>query len=273
MLRTILILIPPTGSHLMSTLQYFRLMDTMARMSLRADSSRYFFGYVWWLLEPLLFVGVFYVVFDLILDSKRADFLVFLMCGKLAFIWFSKSVNQASSSIVSNKGLIARINVTKSLFPMAVIQEGLYRQMAVFALLIGFLLASGYSASWAWLYLVPVVLVNYVMIIACAFAGACLVCIVRDFSMFISLGMTFLLFTSGVFWDVRELGDPQKTEMVLALNPLAFMLDAYRQILMHATAPDWAHLLQIAVGAIVVLAIMLILMRRFSQYLALRALS
>lgn len=110
----------------------------MARMALRADASRYFLGYIWWLLEPLLFVAVFYVVFDVILDSRRADFLAFLMCGKLAFIWFSKSVNQAAISITSNKGLIGRINVTKTLFPMAVIQEGLYRQMAVFFLLFAF---------------------------------------------------------------------------------------------------------------------------------------
>ena len=273
MRRTTEIRIPLTGPYLMSVPQYLRLMDAMARMSLRADASRYFFGYLWWLLEPLLYVAVFYVVFDLILDSRRADFLVFLMCGKLTFIWFSKSVNQASNSIAANKGLIGRINVSKTLFPLAVIQEGLYRQVAVFALLMGFLFASGYAPSLAWIYLVPVILVNYLMIVTCAFVGACLVCIVRDFSMFISLGMTFLLFTSGVFWDVRELGDPEKTELVLALNPLAFMLDAYRQVLLHATAPDWVHLLQIAGGALLILLIMIVLMRRFSQYLALRALS
>jgi lipopolysaccharide transport system permease protein len=49
--------------------QYLRLIDTMARMALRADASRYFLGYIWWILEPLLFVGVFYVVFNVILES------------------------------------------------------------------------------------------------------------------------------------------------------------------------------------------------------------
>jgi lipopolysaccharide transport system permease protein len=49
--------------------QYLRLIDTMARMALRADASRYFLGYIWWVLEPLLFVGVFYVVFNVILES------------------------------------------------------------------------------------------------------------------------------------------------------------------------------------------------------------
>lgn len=264
---------PTSGARLMSFLQYLRLMDTMARMALRADASRDVLGYVWWVLEPLLFVAVFYVVFEVILQSGREDYLVFLMCGKLGFIWFSKSVNQAAGSIVSNRGLIGRVNVTKTLFPLSVIQEGLYRQMAVFLLLFCFLAYRGYSPDLAWFYLVPVIAVNYLMIVTCALIGACLVCIMRDFAMFISLGMTFLLFTSGIFWDVRSLGDPHMTEMVLAVNPLAFILDAYRQVLMHNTAPDWLHLLQLACGSVVLLVCIVLIMRRSSQYLALRALS
>ena len=88
------------------------------------------------------------------------------MTGKLVFVWFSKSVTHASSSIVSAKGLVGKINVPKTLFPMAVIQEGLYRQIAVFALLVIFLLSSGYTVTATWWYLVPVIVVNYVMIVA-----------------------------------------------------------------------------------------------------------
>jgi lipopolysaccharide transport system permease protein len=242
-------------------------------MALRADAARYFLGYIWWVLEPLLFVAVFYVVFELILKTGRADFLVFLMCGKLAFIWFSKSVNQAANSITANKGLIGRINVTKTLFPLAVIQEGLYRQVAVFLLLFCVLAFRGYYPDPTWFYLVPIILVNYLMIVACSLIGACLVCIVRDFTMVISLSMTFLMFTSGVFWDARTLGDPATTELVLAINPLAFILDAYRQVLMHATAPDWTHLLFIGLGSLVLLVLIVGIMRRSSEFLALRALS
>ncbi len=185
--------------------QYFRLIDIMARMALRADATRFFLGYIWWVLEPLLWVAVFYVVFVMILASRQADFLVFLMTGKLVFVWFSKSVTQASSSIVNSKGLVGKINVPKTLFPMAIVQEGLYRQVAVFALLFTFLLSSGYAVTATWWYLVPVILVTYVIIVACAFVGACLVCLARDFIQLISLGMMFLMFTSGIFWDVRGL--------------------------------------------------------------------
>lgn len=256
----------------MPLLQYIRLVDIMAKMSLRADATRFFLGYVWWILEPLLWVGVFYVVFVTIMASREADFLMFLATGKLMFVWFSKSVTQASSSIVGGKGLVGKINVSKTLFPMAVVQEGVYKQAAVFIMLVIILLSNGYTVSSTWWYLVPMVIVNYVVIVACAFVGACLVCLARDFAQLISLGMLFLMFTSGIFWDVRSL-DPEKAKLVLDLNPIAFLLDAYRQIMMHNTAPDMLHLLTIGAGFGALLCAMVLFMRHRSQYLALRALT
>jgi len=245
----------------------------MARMSLRADATRFFLGYIWWVLEPLLWVAVLYVVFETILGSRQEDFLMFLATGKMMFVWFSKSVTLASNSIINGRGLVGKINVPKTLFPMAVIQEGLYRQSAVFVLLTIFLLSNGYQITATWLYLVPLIIVNYLMIVACAFAGACLVCIARDFGQIISLGMLFLMFTSGIFWDVRALSDPYKTELLLAVNPVAFVIDAYRQIMMYDTPPDMLHLLSIGFGFGALLCAMVLIMRRSSQYLALKALT
>lgn len=245
----------------------------MARMALRADAARYFLGYIWWVLEPLLWVGVFYLVFVVLLDSREPNFMIFLATGKLAFVWFSKTVSQASNSIVSGKGLVGKISVPMSLFPMAVVQESLYRQAAVFAMLTGLLVSDGYAITMTWWYLVPLLLVYYILILACSFLGACMVCIARDFAQLISLGVMFLLFMSGIFWDVRTLGDPYKTELVMNLNPLAFILDAFRQIMMYNTPPDMVHLAAIGAGFSAMLFVMVLIMRGGSQYLALRALT
>ena len=253
--------------------QYFRMINVMARMALRADASRLFLGCIWWVLEPLLWVGVFYMVFVIILGTREEDFLPFLMVGKLSFVWFSKSVTQASNSIVASKGLVGKINVPKTLFPMAVVHEGLYRQAAVFAMMFIYVLIDGYAFTATWVYLIPVMLVNYVMIIACALIGACAVCMARDFAPLIGLGMMFLMFTSGVFWDVRMLADTATADMVLTLNPLAFLLDAYRQILLDGMPPDMGHLLSIGAGFGAVLCVMVLVMRRASHYLALKALT
>ncbi len=156
---------------------------------------------------------------------------------------------------------------------MSVVQEGLYKQMAVFTLLGLVLLGNDYAVGPGWLLVLPIAFVNYLMIVACALWGAILVCFVRDFSMVISLGMIFLMFTSGVFWDARALADPEMTALVLGLNPLAFILDAYRQVLMYQAPVDLAHLALIGLGSLVLGGLALLLMQRRGQLLALRALS
>ena len=257
----------------MSLIRFWILVDQMARMALKASASQLYLGYLWWVLEPLLYVAVFYVVFDVLLGTRRGDFLVFLMCGKLTFVWFSKSVVHAARSIVAGKGLIGKLDLPKALFPLASVQESLYKQLAVFALLLAFLLLNGYGVSAAWWWLPPILLVNYLMIVACALAAAVLVCLVFDFTMVIGLGMTFLLFVSGIFWDPRDLADPAMTDLVFALNPVAFILDAYRQVLMVGQAPAVGHLAVIGACSAVAVAAMLLIMRRYSQFLALRVIT
>ena len=260
----------------MTFAQYFRLVDIQARMLLKADASKFILGYLWWFLEPLLWVAVFYLVFNVILDRKGrsgGEFLLFLACGKFAFIWFSKTVTQASNSIVANKSLVSKINVPKSMFPMAAVQESIYRQASVYLCLFAMLVGFGTPATMHWLWLLPVVFVNYLVIAACSLVGAYLVCLVRDFSKVIPLAMMFLLFTSGIFWDIHAIGDPQKTELILALNPLAFLLDANRQVLLHQALPDFTHLFLLGLGATLLILVMFGLMYKNSQSLALRVLT
>lgn len=260
----------------MTIAQYYRLIDIQARMLLKANASKFILGYMWWFLEPLLWVAVFYLVFNVILDSKGrsgGEFLLFLACGKFTFIWFSKTVTQASNSIIANKSIVSKIDTPKSMFPMAVVQESLYRQASVYLCLFLFLIAFGTPVTMTWIWLVPVICVNYLVIVVCSLAGAYLVCLVRDFSKVIPLGMMFLLFTSGIFWDIRTIANPEKADLILTVHPLAFLLDANRQILLHGVPPDIAHLFYIGLGAAVLSLIMIGLMRKNSQFLALKVLT
>ena len=253
--------------------QYITLVDTLARFQLKAEARRFALGYVWWFLEPMLYVGVFYLVFDQLLGTRQPDFLVFLAVGKLTFIWFSKSVNQASLSLVNSKGLIAQVNLPKHLFPLSVIQEGVYRQSAVFIFLLVFLLFAGYSPQLNWLWLLPLIVLQYLLITGCAMLGALLVCWRRDFQMLVQLGTVFLLFMSGVFWDVQAIQNTDLVAWLSILNPLLVLLSAYREVLMMGQAPDTLALIWVLLESVLLITAALWLYRKLNYWLAQRALT
>ena len=248
------------------------LIHTIAGFSLKEESSRYFLGYFWWVAEPALFVAVFYLVFKILLQMEGDDFLLFLICGKLPFIWFSKSVTSAAPSIVNNSGLIGGIDLPKFIFPLAKVQESAYKQAVVFIMLLAFAAWLGPAPSLAWFWLVPILLAQYIMILAVALWVSYLVCYLRDIEFLVGMGMLLMLFLSGVFWDVRSLPDPDASSWLLKLNPLAFILDAYRQVLMFGKGVDVAHLLAL-IGVFSLVAVSAwFVMRRQSRSIALRVL-
>lgn len=238
----------------------FRLADMQARMGLKAEASKLVLSYLWWIIEPAMFIAVFYFVFEVLMRTGRGDFLLFLLCGKIPFVWFSKTVTLASASISGNRKLVGQMDIPKVFFPMASIQQSLYKEGVVILLALGVAIGLGATPTLMWLWLIPLALVQYLLIAVASFVGAICVARVEDARIVITLMMTFLLFVSGIFWDVARIPNPAVREGVLIANPLAFLIDAYRQIIMHNRMFDGTHLAilggLLAIALVVVFAVM-----------------
>ncbi|XOV89456.1 MAG: ABC transporter permease [Pseudomonadota bacterium] len=237
------------------------LVDLQARTALQAEASRLYLSYLWWVLEPLLFVAVFYVVFEFLLARGKEDFVFFLMCGKVPYLWISKSITISGNSLLNNRGLIGSIDIPKIVFPYISLQEVLYKQWVVFMVL--FLMAFYYGSypTLEWLWLIPIVVTNYIMLVALSLIGALLVTYAQDFRIIINMGLMFLMFASGIFWDINDIQSEYWRNIILTWNPLAYLIDCYRAILMYNTSYDIYHMAAVA-GVFLTLTLFLHLVYR-----------
>ena len=257
----------------MTFLQSLPLVHVMASMRLKSESSKLALSYLWWIIEPLLFVAVFYIVFEKLLDRGEGDFLAFLIVGKIPFLWFSKTVNASANSLIAGRALMGQRDFPKHVFPYAIVQENTYKQAAVFIVLFVFIWVRGYSLNEHWVWMPVIMFVNYIFILPVSMLGAWIVVYIRDARMLIQMGTMFLLFSSGIFWDIRSITDIGVQELLITINPLAFLLDAYRQVLIYGAAPDWQHLISICAGSLTVLIVTHLVFVRYSQAIARKVLS
>lgn len=253
----------------MKIVDFIILVDTKAKMSLKAEASKLYFSFLWWIIEPLLFVLAFYFVFAVLLQTRQEDFLLFLMCAKIPYMWFSKAVTTASGSIVGNRGIISQIDIPKTIFPYASIQISLYKEIPVFLLLLAMCVYYNYLPSLEWLWLIPLLVVMYLMIVAFGLLTALLVCYADDVRMLINMAMLFLMFTSGIFFDISIIHQPLQ-DYLLTYNPLAFLCDAFRKILMHKGLYNLQHLLVLFAIFSAAIAGLHLLYRNLSRTIAAR---
>ena len=167
---------------------------------------------------------------------------------------------------MQGRGLINQVYLPKTFFPLVVIGQDCVKQFFVFAMLLVYLVYQGYSPTFNWWWLVPLILTQVALVVAVSFVVAFLVPLARDIKFLVDAGLRMMMFGSGVFYSYKDVLLPQHREIFL-LNPMANIIANYRMILLEDTAPMVNSLIAIAAVSCLVIVLMYLVMRRFDNML------
>lgn len=217
----------------MSILKSFNLINEMAKMKLKSQTNKLVLSYFWWVLEPLIIVSLFYAVFQIILQRGNDNYFIFLIVGKVIFLWFSKAAVIGSFGLKQNKGIIAQTAIPKWIFTMANVHEATYKSMISVIVLLAFLFLFDLSNPIYWIQLPVLFFITYIFIVSVALILSVLVAWADDFSQLISMAMMGLMFASGIFWDINSVNDKNLVDLILIINPVAAVINIYREVLIN----------------------------------------
>jgi lipopolysaccharide transport system permease protein len=214
---------------------------------LRTEVARRFLGFLWWIIDPVLYMGAFYIVFALALRQGGPEYVPFLLIGMVTWKWFDSSVRQASTAIVGNAGLIQQIYIPKSLLALIQILSNSFKFLIVLALLLVFLLAIGKRPSLHWLALIPIILTQLYLITAIGLLLTGIIPFAQDFKQVVDNLLMVMMFLSGIFFTAERM--PDSLRFVFELNPMVVLIEAFRSVLLHNQWPNLYHLLYVLAAA------------------------
>lgn len=222
---------------------FFDLLMVKTQLNLKSEASKNQLRYLWWLIDPLLYMLVFYAVFGLLLNRGGEGYVGYLMAGLIPFQWFAKTVGNSAGSILAGRGLMNQVKVSAIFFPMVAVLQNTVKQLPVFLFLIIFIILYGLPPSIHWLGLIPIMLTHFLFIMMVACLVAMVVPFFRDLLQIVPTFIQFMLFVSGVFFLVDSV--PEAWQSLFFINPMAGMLYEYRLVLLENQWPDWWLLLKI----------------------------
>ena len=97
---------------------YKNLVLHKAWADFRAEAERTYLGVARWVLDPLINLAVYYLVFGVIFSQGGPDFVPFLLVGLVTWRFFEATVVRASSSILGNVAMIRQMAFPKVIFPL-----------------------------------------------------------------------------------------------------------------------------------------------------------
>jgi lipopolysaccharide transport system permease protein len=239
-------------------------MRYRALAELKRDSSGMYLGMLWWILEPILYMLVFYTVFGLGLKKGGIDFVFYLLCGLVPWKWIDSTVKTSAGVILANVGLMRQVYFPKLLLPAYIILANTYKFFIIFTLLIIFFLVAGIKPNDAWIAIPGLVFLQLLFVSSLSFSASALVPLLPDLRFVVNYGMTMLFFLSGVFFSVSDLGEPVR--FWLEWLPTVQLINAYRDIFLYGVIPDGMGMMKVLVSSCIFLILGIGMLVKFDRY-------
>lgn len=242
--------------------RYFELILYKAYADLRAEAERTYIGYLWWVIDPIINMSIFYLVFGVFLQRSTEDYIPFLLAGLTPWRWFEVTVKVGANSILNNAALTRQVDLPKLLFPGITILTNTFKFTIAYTLILIYLWIDGYPPHLTYLGLPVLLAVQLLFITSMAYLLASVIPFIPDLNVLIDNSLRILFYLSAIFYPVSKL--PEQTRRLVLLNPMATLIEGYRDVLLYDKMPSWGGLAGVAGLSSVILITGIWLIRRFN---------
>ena len=240
----------------------WRNRQLIVQMTKREVVGRYqgsAFGLAWSFLNPVFMLVVYTFVFSEIFksrwggvggDDSKTQFAIVLFVGMIVLSLFSEVLNRAPGLILSNANYVKKVVFPIEILPVIAMGAALFHSLiSLGVLLAAFVLFNGYL-HWTAVFFPLVLLPLVILTMGLAWMLASLGVFLRDVGQTIGIITTVLMFLSPVFYPVTAV--PEKARPFIMANPLTFIIEQAREVLIWGHFPNWLGLAIYTLAATVV---------------------
>jgi len=207
--------------------------------NLKARNASTSLGLFWWVLNPLLLGGVYFLVFGILFGGARPDdFLIYLLSGMFPFHFTSQSMTGGANSIIQNSKLLANLRFPRLLLPISTLIEALAGFLASLVVLfvilfIGQAILPGTYFSFRLAYLPIIIVIHLVFNLGLGAIAARLAVPFRDINNLIPYINRIWLYLTPIIWPLSFLDSAGPTiKTLVQFNPMYDMVGLYRSALL-----------------------------------------
>lgn len=237
-------------------LKYRQLILTLVSRELKARYRGTFFGFLWSLINPLLLLAVYSIVFGIILpgesgrvemkDIKGINYSIFLFTGLLPWIWFNTSILESSNVLFTHGNLIKKISFPVEVLPIMTVLTNMIHFMFALPILVLFILIFGQGVYLTlWILFLPIaILVQFIFIMGFSFLVSALTVHFRDLKDILANFLTLWFFGTPIIYAFAtpRIQKHEALVWVLNLNPMTHIIEAYQYIFFFGSLPHYKRL-------------------------------
>jgi len=221
-------------------------MNELTRqLTIREIKSRYkqsFLGYAWVIFNPLAQMLIMSFVFSLILriPSLNIPYPIFLFSALLPWNLFANSLSHAVNALVENAPLIKKIYFPREIFIQSTLMAKIIDFLLAALIFIVFAIYYKIIITWNILWIIPIFFIQELFTYGLALGLSAINLFYRDIQYLLSLVLILWMYLTPVIYPMEMV--PEKYKLIFILNPMAVIINAYRQVILGGGSPNFISL-------------------------------
>ena len=212
-----------------------KLIFMLSRADFKEKYLGSYLGVFWAFFRPSLFIVVIWFIFSVGFKSKPVDdgtpFILWLLCGFIPWFFFVEGLNQGMNAIVSNAFFVRKVAFRVSVLPLVKIVSALYIHLIFVAILIFIILMYGYAPTIYWLQIPYFIFCMTCLLLGLGWITSSLRVFIKDIGEVIGVIVQFGFWMTPIFWSLDIV--PEQYHSLLELNPMLYVVNGYRNALLH----------------------------------------
>ena len=203
-------------------------------------------GVAWMVINPLAMIVVYTVIFSQVMKARLAGvdstfaYSIYLCAGTLTWGFFADIVGRAQNVFLGHANLLKKLSFPRLCLPVIVVANAGLNFAIIFGLFSIFLLISGNFPGWAYLALIPLLVIQVAFAIGLGITLGVLNVFFRDVGQLFGVVLQFWFWLTPIIYPVTIL--PESVRSLMAFNPMANLVTAYQAILVKGQWPEWQSL-------------------------------
>lgn len=247
--------------------EYREMIISLVKRDLKSRYKGSVLGFFWMFLNPLLQLVVYTIVFSTIMRMGIDKFYLFLFVALVPWIFFSTCLSNGPGVIFSQQDMVKKIYFPREVLPVSYVTSQFINMLLSFLVIFAVLFCARYTPEPLAVLCLPVVmLVEYGLALGFTMIMSAVTVYLRDLEYVLSIVSMAWQFLTPVMYSIEQV--PDEVRWIFSINPMTYIIVAYRDILYYGKVPKLQTLLSAFLIGLVMLLIGWMVFQRLQRHFA-----
>lgn len=217
--------------------KYFNFIIYSAKASLKSEVANSHLGFVWWILEPLLFMLIYLFVGIVVFKKGEKFFAIFVFIGLSMWNFFNKGISGSVKTVQRYSAIVGKIYIPKYILLLSDLCRLMIKMFISF--IIVFIMMAFYRVpiDLNIVYFFPIIMALFMITFGISSIVLHFGVYVEDLKNVIDVGFKMVFYLTGIFYSIKKRVPKNFSKYLLKFNPIACLIDACRQSLLYSSTP------------------------------------